>query len=159
MAASKRPAPRWLEPLWEKKREETVQRVDRAIKHLLKRKQPVTLEAIRDSVKAIFQVSISINTIQRNEDAYELYRSSRAAKQTGRIKSVDLARLIHDTPTVQRPAIRARINRLRRESKDMLIARLLEIGWERDRQAARENALREELLRLAEQSRPKGGRK
>jgi hypothetical protein len=73
MAESSGRDPKWLKPLWEKKKVDTARRVERAVKELLKHKEPVTLNTIRNSVEALFGISISANTIQRNESAYALY--------------------------------------------------------------------------------------
>src|SRR5438093_13389403 len=64
---------RWLEPLWDRKRRDTAKRVERAVRHLVAAGKPVTLEAIRQTVKSLFKVSISTNTILRNEEAYAIY--------------------------------------------------------------------------------------
>jgi hypothetical protein len=53
--------------------------------------------------------------------------------------------------------LRAKVNRLRRDSKDSLIARLLQLEAERKRQAERENTLREEIFRLHPAVRKRGG--
>jgi len=55
--------PSWLQPLWEKKRADTAKRVERAIKELIRRKAPVTLEGIRNAVTSLYGVSISTKTI------------------------------------------------------------------------------------------------
>jgi hypothetical protein len=48
--------PRWLQPLWEKKKADTARRVERAVKELIRLKEPVTLEGIRKAVKSRFGV-------------------------------------------------------------------------------------------------------
>lgn len=72
MARSKNP--KWLEPLWEKKKSETAKRVQGAVKELVKQNEPVTLDSIRHTVRALFGISISANTIRRNEGAYAAYQ-------------------------------------------------------------------------------------
>ena len=52
-------------------------------------------------------------------------------------------------PVPQRVAFRAKINRLRRESKDTLIFRIVDLEEKVRAQARRENNLREEILRLS----------
>ncbi len=52
------------------------------------------------------------------------------------------------TPDANRAALRAKIARLRRQSKDMLIAKVLELETAVANHSKRENALREEVLRL-----------
>jgi len=141
--------PRWLEPLWDRKRRETAKRVAGAVRHLVAKGNPVTLQAIRDTVKALFKVSISTNTIQRNEMAHEIYQKHSTARRTARGGgSASLAQLQRSTPVPQRVAFRAKINRLRRESKDALIFRIIGLEEKVQGQARRENNLREEILRL-----------
>lgn len=141
--------PRWLEPLWDRKRRETAKRVEGAVRHLVAKGNPVTLQAIRDTVKALFKVSISTNTIQRNEMAYEIYQKHSTARRTARGGSASLAQMRRSTPVPQRVAFRAKINRLRRESKDALIFRIIGLEEKVQGQARCENNLREEILRLS----------
>jgi hypothetical protein len=141
--------PRWLEPLWDRKRRDTAKRVEGAVRHLVAKGKPVTLQAIRDAVKALFKISISTNTIQRNELAYEVYQKHRTARRNAKVGDVSLAQLRRDTPLQQRAAFRAKINRLRRESKDALISRIIGLEEKVQGQARRENNLREEILRLS----------
>jgi hypothetical protein len=108
----------------------------------------VTIEAIRNMVKTLSGVSISANTIHRNEAAYEAYQKHRTEPRRKPSKEASLSQLLHDAPTNQRTSLRTKINRLRRESKDALIAKLIRLeGAARDHDA-RENNLREEILRL-----------
>lgn len=140
--------PKWLQPLWEKKKADTVRRVERAIKEMVRIKQPVTLEGIRNTVKSLFGVSISTNTIQRNEKAYATYRKHQTARRKAKVQDHDLAGILRSVSGASAANLRARVNRLRRDSKDSLIARLLQLEEERKRQAEREDALREEIFRL-----------
>jgi hypothetical protein len=138
-----------LQPLWEQKRAETVRRVAAAVRFLKRAGKTVTLAAIRETVLKLDGVSISTNTIQRNEEAYQLYQQHAAAgpaKSTSRGRALIV--LQKSTPGAHRPALRAKIARLRRQSKDMLIARVLELETAVANQGTRENALREEVLRL-----------
>jgi hypothetical protein len=100
-------------------------------------------------VKALFKVSISTNTIQRNENAYDIYQKHRTARRVSRGGSALLAELQRATPVPQRVAFRAKINRLRRECKDALIFRIIGLEQKLQEQARRENNLREEILRLS----------
>lgn len=52
--------------------------------------------------------------------------------------------------------LKAKISRLRRERKDSLIVRLLQLEAERKRQSDREDTLREEILRLHQSTGGKG---
>ena len=140
--------PRWLEPLWDRKRRDTAKRVEGAVRHLVAQGKPVTMQAIRDAVKALFKVSISTNTIQRNEMAYEIYQKHSSARRGLRTGCASLTQLQRATPVPQRVAFRAKINRLRRESKDALIFRIIGLEEKVQGQARRENNLREEILRL-----------
>jgi len=149
--------PRWLQPLWKKKKADTARRVERAIKEMVKRKEPVTLEGIRQNVKSLFGVSISTNTIQRNEQAYAAYENHRTARRKAKVRDHDLASIVRSVSGASAVNLRAKINRLRRDSKDSLIARLLQLEEERKRQAERENALREEIFRLHPAVRKRGG--
>ena len=149
--------PRWLEPLWEKKKSETARRVERAVREMVRLKKPVTLAGIRATVKSLFGLSISTNTIQRNEEAYAAYDKHRTARRTAKARDRDLGGLLRSLSGKAAANLRARINRLRRESKDSLIARLLQLEEERKRQAEREDSLREEIFRLHLAVRKRGG--
>ena len=72
-----RQTPVWLSEHWERRKAETVDRVRTAIEYLTAEQQPVTVNAIREKVKAIFGVPFSANTIKRNEAAHALYMSCR----------------------------------------------------------------------------------
>lgn len=140
--------PRWLQPLWEKKKADTAKRVQRAVKEMVRLKMPVTLEGIRNTVKSLYGVSISTNTIQRNEQAYAAYQEHRTTRRTAKVRDRNLGAMMRSASGRGAANLRARINRLRRESKDSLIARLLQMEDERKRQAEREDTLREEIFRL-----------
>jgi multidrug efflux pump subunit AcrB len=148
--------PKWLRPMWEKKKTDTAKRVDRAVKELARLKQPVTFESIRNTVKSLFGVSISANTIQRNEQAYAVYLRHRTARRTSKSADRELARRLREASGRAAVNLRAKINRLRRESKDNLIERLLQLEEERKNQAQREKALREEIFRLHPAGRRRG---
>jgi hypothetical protein len=149
--------PRWLEPLWEKKKAETAKRVERAVKEMVRLKTPVTLEGIRNTVKTFFGVSISANTIQRNERAYAAYHKHRTAKSLAKVRDHGLAGMLRGVSGPGAVNLRARVNRLRRDTKDSLIAKLLHLEEERRKQAEREDALREEIFRLHPAARKRGG--
>ena len=139
--------PKWLRPLWEKKKADIASRVDRAVKQLV-RLDKGTFESIRTTVKSLFGVSISANTIQRNEKAYAVYLRYRTTRRTSKAAERGLARRLRKASGAAAVNLRARINSLRRESKDNLIERLLQREEEIRNQAAREEALREEIFRL-----------
>ncbi len=123
-------------------------RVGRAIARLRTEDQPVTFAAIRDTVKDIDGVSISTNTIQRNDLAYAIYRQHASVRASRRRRHRSLAALLDRAPSSERATLRMKIARLRRTSKDELIASLIELAREVKNQGRREHALREELLRV-----------
>ena len=145
--SANRQPPSWLQPTWERTRAETVRRVTAAVRALKRTGRAVTLTGIRETIRELDGVSISTNTIQRNELAYQVYRQH-AAPVKSTSGSKELAALQQATPDVQRVALRAKIARLRRQSKDTLIAKLVELEAAVENQRKRENALREELLRV-----------
>lgn len=108
----------------------------------------MTIEAIRTAVKELSGVSISANTIHRNEAAYAAYQKHRTEPRRKPPKEAALSQLLRDVPADQRISLRAKINRLRRESKDTLIARLIRQENAAHDHDAREHNLREEILRL-----------
>lgn len=138
---------RWLEPMWERKRRDTAKRVELAVRHLTRAGKPVTLEAIRQSVKSLFKVSISTNTILRNEEAYAIYMKHRSAASRSKTKNPQLRALLNKDSNDR--ALRTKISRLRRESKDALIYRILVLEESVKKQGRREDNLREEVLRLS----------
>src|SRR3982750_1701863 len=133
--------PRWLKPLWEKKKVETAKRVERAVKEMIRLKKPVPLEGIRNTVKTMFGASISANTIQRNERAYAAYQKHRTTKSLAKVRDHGLAGMLRGISGPGAANLRAKVNRLRRDTKDSLIAKLLQVEEERKRQAEREDAL------------------
>lgn len=108
----------------------------------------MTIETIRSTVKQLSGVSISGNTIHRNEAAYEAYQKHRTAPRRRAPKEASLSQLLRDAPTNLRTSLRTKINRLRRQSKDALIAKLIRLEGAAQEHEARENNLREEILRL-----------
>lgn len=152
-------APRWLQPMWDRKKRETAKRVGTAVEHLTTKATPVTLESVRDAVKSLFGVSISTNTIQRNDEAYEIYLKHAKVRRTQQKGNGPLMELLRATTGSTRVALRAKINRLRRESKDAVIFRFFQLEERLEGQAKREDNLREEVLRLTLKSRRKGAMK
>ena len=143
-----RPSPEWLRGRWDQQRQTTADRVGRAIARLRAQDQPVTFAAIRDTVKDLDGVSISTNTIQRNDLAYAVYQQHASVPALRRRRHRSLVALLDGAPSSERAALRTKIARLRRASKDELIASLIELAREVKNQVRREHALREELLRV-----------
>lgn len=149
MATAKRANPEWLRKSWEQKKNDTAARVRTAIEALHQHKQAITYESIRTQIKTICGVSISANTIRRNEHAYEIYEANRAhAKSAGQRRNPQLTELLRGAPERERRSVRSKISRLRRETKDALIGRLIILERAVAKQRTVENLLREEILRL-----------
>jgi hypothetical protein len=141
--------PEWLRARWDQQRRDTAARVSRAVDHLRSLELPVTFSAIRDAVKHVDGVSISTNTIQRNDLAYAVYQQHASTCASGRHRHESLIALVNRAPADERATLRTKIARLRRASKDELIASLIELAREVKNQARREHALRDELLRVS----------
>lgn len=140
--------PIWLTPVWEARKKETVVRVQAAINRLRETNQRVTFSAIREAVRDLFHRSISTNTIKRNEAAHQLYLENRRRPRMGLVKSQRVLEFYETTEPDAKSAAQARVARLRRQTKDDLIVRLLRA--EGTLKAARnvENRLRDEIIRL-----------
>jgi hypothetical protein len=144
----RRSSPEWLRARWDQQRRDTVARVTRAVDHLRSQDQPVTFSAIRDAVKHLDGVSISTNTIQRNDLAYTVYQQHASTPRSGAGRRRSLSALLDRAPANERAALRTKITRLRRAAKDELIASLIELAREVKDQKRREHTLRDELLRV-----------
>jgi hypothetical protein len=93
--------------------------------------EPVTMEAIQRTVKALSGVSISANTIHRNEAACEACQKHRTAPRRKASREASLSQLLCTAPADQRTSLRSKINRLRRESRDALMIKLIRAGKRR----------------------------
>jgi hypothetical protein len=116
-----------------------------AIECLTAEQQPVTVNAIREKVKAIFGVPFSANTIKRNEAAHGLYMSCRQPYRVPAARDMLLRDLYASAS--DRPHLHAKVARLRRQSKDHLIARLIVLERAAELHGEVENRLREEIIR------------
>ena len=139
-----RQTPLWLSSHWERKKNETVDRVRAAIERLAAEQRPVTVNAIREKVKEIFAVPFSANTIKRNEQAYALYQSFRRPNCNPAARDILLRDLYAQAS--DRTHLYAKVARLRRQSKDHLIAQLIALEQESKLHADLENRLREEII-------------
>ncbi len=148
MAARKRSATEWLRPYWEQRRSTTIDRVARAIASIKKRGAPITLRSIAGAASEIDGVPLSPNTIYQNEEAHKLYLESRTMRPLEPPVPQRLRSFLRELPSADKKAAQSRISALRRESKDNLIARLLDAT--RDSQAQQQELinLRERLLNL-----------
>ncbi len=140
--------PVWLTPMWEARKKETVVRVQAAIDRLREANQHATFSAIRETVRDLFDRSISANTIKRNDVAYQLYLENRHTPRMSLVKSQSVLEFYENTEPSARAAAQARVARLRRHTKDDLIVRLLRAEETLKGSRDVENRLREEIIRL-----------
>ncbi len=142
--------PGWLQPRWERQKFDTATRVEAAVNALQKDRADVTYASICRRVSILFGLSISPNTIKRNEIAYQIYLASRRPPKRKQFREPLLLQLIDSASDQDKRSLRSRTARLRRESKDSLIARLISLERTVTKQKSAENLLREEILRLAQ---------
>jgi len=146
---AKRLPPEWLRPRWEEKKKETAARVQSAVDQLRRQGRKTTLESIRDAIRASSGVSISANTIQRNELAYQIYLANREKQRAVTLPEPALRQLVENTSAGERHSLQSKISRLRREPKDALVAKVVSLERTVGKQRDVENRLREEILRLS----------
>jgi len=140
--------PVWLQPRWERRKQETVSRVTAAVEKLRQEAREVTFSNICAAVKELYGVSISSNTLKRNDSAYQIYLANRKPPKKGIGRQRELQDLLASTTGLERDQLASKISRLRRKSKDTLIAKLLTLEQRVRRQTEVENRLREEVIRL-----------
>jgi hypothetical protein len=109
----------------------------------------VTFESIRETIRSLNGVSISANTIKRNEVAYQIYSAHRQKPKVASLPQPALIELVASVSVEERPSLKSKISRLRREPKDALVAKLVSLERAATRQRDVENRLREEILRLS----------
>jgi len=141
-------APVWLTDVWEQRRAETATRITRAVTKLRSEGCEVTYSSICAAVRAIYGISISPNTIKRNSGAYDIYIAHRLPPRHRRLPEPLLAQTITAASPEEKRPLQSRIQRLRRETKDALIARVLRLEHIVEKQKTAENALRDEIVRL-----------
>ena len=141
-------APEWLRTRWERKKCETAARVQAAVDQLRQHGREVTFESIREAIRST-GVSISANTIKRNELAYDVYLANCRKPRTGHLPQPAFRELVGRFPPEKRHTLEVKISRLRREPKDALIAKLVSLEYAAAKQRDVENCLREEILRLS----------
>ena len=76
--------PEWLRSRWERTKRETAARVRAAVDQLRQQGRDVTFESIREAIRSLHGVSISANTIKRNELAYKVYLANCRKPKTGK---------------------------------------------------------------------------
>ncbi len=140
--------PVWLQPRWERRKQETVSRVTAAVEILRQQAREVTFSNICAAVKELYGISISSNTLKRNEAAYQIYLAHRRPPRKGIGRQRELQDLLASTTGLERDQLASKISRLRRKSKDTLIAKLITLERRLRQQTEVENRLREEVIRL-----------
>jgi hypothetical protein len=141
--------PEWLRTRWERTKGETAARVQAAVDQLQQQGRHVTFESIRETIRLLHGVSISANTIKRNEVAYQIYSAHRQKPKVASLPQPALRGLVTSVSVEERPSLKSKISRLRREPKDALVAKLVSLERAATRQRDVENRLREEILRLS----------
>ena len=146
---SKRAVPVWLTALWEQRRTETAARIARAVTKLHSDGCEVTYSSICATIRAVDGISISPNTIKRNGGAHEIYVAHRRPQRRRCLPEPLLTQTIAAASQEETRRLKSRVERLRRETKDALIARILRLESTVKQQNAAENALRDEIVRLS----------
>lgn len=141
--------PQWLEPRWDSKRQETVRRIEAAVETLKKHRAAITYSSICRMVNSLYNVTISPNTIKRNDSAYQIYLSNRHAPRSRQVGEPILMELMKNSSVDEQKVLRSKTARLRRESKDALIAKLILLERAVAKQKGVEIRLRDEILRLS----------
>jgi len=141
--------PEWLRSRWERTKGATAARVQAAVDQLRERGRSVTLESIRETIRSIYGISISANTIKRNEIAYQIYLAHRQKPRVASLPQPALRALLANASAGERRGLQSKISRLRREPKDSLVAKVVCLEGTATRQKDVENRLREEILRLS----------
>jgi len=141
-------SPDWLKNRWADQKKTTATRIAGAVASLRQAGNKITYSSISRCVESLYGVSISANTIKRNHEAYEIYSANRSSRRFSPAKEQALQKVVQNAPGEHRTRLASRIARLRRMSKDALIARLVQLEDGSDRQKTIETNLRDEILRL-----------
>ena len=157
MTRGPRQPPIWLKGRWADQKSATVTRIAGAVASLRRAGTKITYASICRSVQSLYGISISANTIKRNDAAYELYLANRTSRHYSSSRELTLRTLVQTSTGDERNRLIAKIARFRRMTKDVLIARLLQLEDGRDRQNTTETNLRDEILRLVKNIRGQDG--
>ncbi len=141
--------PEWLRSRWGRAKGAPAARVQSAVEQLRERGRSVTFESIRETIRSIYGISISANTIKRNEIAYQIYLAHRQKPRVASLPQPALRALLANVSAGERRGLQSKISRLRREPKDSLVAKVVCLEGIATRQKDVENRLREEILRLS----------
>jgi hypothetical protein len=107
-------APTWLEGRWAEQKRATATRIAGAIASLRQAGDKITYASICRSVRSLYGISISANTIKRNDAAYELYSANRSSRRYSSLKEQALQKLIQNATGAERNRLGSKIARLRR---------------------------------------------
>src|SRR5208337_798979 len=113
-------SPTWLEGRWAEQKHATATRIAGAIASLRQAGDKITYGSICRSVQSLYGISISANTIKRNDAAYENYSANRSSRRFSPAKEQSLQKLVWDAPEANRKRLGPKIARLRRMRKDSL---------------------------------------
>jgi len=108
-----------------------------------------TVASICATVKSLYGVSISSNTIKRNHLAHEIYKRHCATRASSVLPEAILKRISDSVPEGEKRNFWSKVARLRREPKDRLIGRLIEAEEAFNKHRITETALREEIIQLS----------
>jgi len=148
MTEGLRTKPSWLEPVWDRKKSETADRVRAAVAKLCDGGHAVTVANTCATAKALCAVSLSWSTIKRNGLAHEIYSRHCGPRASSILPDAKLKQISDGIPDDQKRGFWSKVGRLRRESKDRLIARLIEAEEAIREHRSIESSLREEVFQL-----------
>jgi hypothetical protein len=112
--------PAWLEPLWERKKNETADRVRVAVAKLSESRQPVTVASICATVKSLYGAPISSNTIKRNHLAYEIYKHHCGTRASSALPEAILKRISDRVPEGERRSFWSKVRTATARTKGSL---------------------------------------
>jgi hypothetical protein len=127
----------------------TADRVRAAVAKLCDSGQPVTVASICATVQSLYGVSISSNTIKRNQLAHQIYERHCGSRTSSVLPDAMLKRIVDRVPQDEKRSFWSKVARLRREPKDRLIARLIEAEAALKEHRITESTLREEVFQLS----------
>ena len=108
---NKKTYPGWLQPRWERQKRDTATRVEVAVSALQKDGAEVTYASICQRVSTLFGLSISPNTIKRNEFAYRIYLANRRPPRRTRLLEPLLLRLIDGASDQEKRSLQSKTAR------------------------------------------------
>ena len=101
----KKTHPGWLQPRWDRQKRDTATRVEAAVSALQKDRAEVTYASICKRVSILFGLSISPNTIKRNEFAYRVYLASRRPPRRKQLRESVLMELVDSVSGLEKRSV------------------------------------------------------